>query len=210
MKLTWIGHSCFKVEKDGYRIVIDPYQDDSVPGLAPVREEAELVLCTHEHGDHNGRECVTVSESAESPFRITELETFHDDAKGQLRGVTRMYILDDGEQKIAHLGDIGCPLTEEQIRALSGLDVLLLPVGGYYTIDAKEAVGVAELLKPRVVIPMHFRDEEAGFGYEVIGTVKAFTDRMEGSVTVLHGSTLETEELKPGTIVLEPLNRKTK
>lgn len=207
MKLTWIGHSCFKVEKDGYRIVIDPYQDDSVPGLAPVREEAELVLCTHEHGDHNGRECVTVSESAESPFRITELETFHDDAKGQLRGVTRMYILDDGEQKIAHLGDIGCPLTEEQIRALSGLDVLLLPVGGYYTIDAKEAAGVAELLKPRLVVPMHFRDDQVGFGYDVIGTVREFTDLREGSVSVRQECTLDTarDDLEE-TVVLKPQN----
>lgn len=207
MKLTWIGHSCFKIEKNGYRIVIDPYQDGSVPGLKPVREEAELVLCTHEHGDHNGRECVVNHPRKEMPFQVTELETFHDAQEGRQRGLTHMYILDDGEQRIAHLGDIGCRLTEKQICLLSNLDVLLLPVGGYYTIDAKEASELVRILNPRMVIPMHFRDDRKGFGYDVIGTVKEFTDLADGDVSVLDTSCLETvQECTHKTIVLKPQN----
>lgn len=68
MKLTWLGHSCFIIESQGYRIVLDPYQDGSVPGLAPVRAEADLVLCSHGHSDHCGIECVSPRQGVTSPF----------------------------------------------------------------------------------------------------------------------------------------------
>lgn len=73
MKITWIGHSCFKIEEGGYRIILDPYEDNSVPGLGPVRETAEAVLCSHEHGDHNARKRVTLVSGGESPFTVTKI-----------------------------------------------------------------------------------------------------------------------------------------
>ena len=73
MKITWIGHSCFKVEEAGYRIVFDPYDDGYVPGLGPVRETAEEVLCSHEHGDHNARKRVTLVSGSKSPFTVTKI-----------------------------------------------------------------------------------------------------------------------------------------
>ena len=85
MKITWIGHSCFKVEEAGYRIVFDPYDDGYVPGLGPVRETAEEVLCSHEHGDHNARKRVTLVSGSKSPFTVTKIETFHDPLKGDRR-----------------------------------------------------------------------------------------------------------------------------
>lgn len=81
MKITWIGHSCFKVEKDGFTIMLDPYEDDSVPGLTPVREKANMVLCSHEHGDHNARNLIEMVDDAENPFHIDVIDTYHDDAK---------------------------------------------------------------------------------------------------------------------------------
>lgn len=206
MKITWIGHSCFRVEKDGYAVVIDPYQDGSVPGLSPVREKAQMVLCTHEHADHYGIASVTVEEKNGNPFSVTELSTFHDDAEGALRGRTKMLILDDGENRIAHLGDIGCRPEQEQMEQLKNLDALLIPVGGYYTIDAKQAADLVRELAPRIVIPMHFRDDEAGTGYDVIGTVKEFTDTRD-SVAFTGESTLETAQPQPAeTMVLKPQN----
>ena len=131
MKLTWLGHSCFKMESNGYTIILDPYEDGYVPGLAPVRETADAVFCSHEHSDHNGRETVTLKQDGVlSPFTITEIHTWHDDARGTKRGSNCIRIFDDGTYRVAHLGDLGCELEPEQIEALKGLDAVMIPVGG--------------------------------------------------------------------------------
>ena len=152
MKITWIGHSCFRIEQDGYAVVIDPYEDGSVQGCKPVREKADAVLCSHEHGDHNARKVVTLSgaEGKSSPFTITKLETFHDDVKGAKRGRNTIHIITDGQTKIAHMGDLGCEPEPEQMTKLQGLDVMLIPVGGFFTIDAKQAVDLVHKLAPKV------------------------------------------------------------
>lgn len=206
MKLTWLGHSCFRLEKDGYRIVIDPYRDGSVPGLLPVREKAQMVLCTHEHADHCGREHVLIEQKAGNPFRVTEFSTYHDDAQGALRGKNRIFLLEDGESRIAHLGDLGCRPEPEQLERLKHLDVLLIPVGGYYTIDAEQAAELVRELSPKTVIPMHFRDDRMGTGYDVISTVEPFAERME-HVTFPEESTLDTAQSpEAGTVILKPEN----
>ena len=210
MKITWIGHSCFRLEEDGYSIIIDPYGDGSVPGLAPVRECADEVRCSHGHGDHNAAESVTLnSEEKTSPFCITRLETFHDDQGGKLRGKNTMFVLECKSGKAAHLGDLGCDLTQDQIDAMKDLTVLLIPVGGHYTIDARKAAQITAQLKPRIVIPMHFRSEEDGFGYDVIGTVDAFTELFdENSIARPEGSVLDTDAAGPAqVVVLKPQNR---
>lgn len=89
MKLTWLGHSCFKMESNGYTVILDPYEDDYVPGLAPVRETADAVFCSHEHKDHNARAVVTLKQDqTPSPFTITEIHTWHDEVQGAKRGET--------------------------------------------------------------------------------------------------------------------------
>lgn len=206
MKVTWLGHSCFKVEKDGFSVILDPYQDGSVPGLKNVREQANLVLCSHEHGDHNGRECVTLVSGVENPFTVSQITTYHDDANGKLRGNNQITILDDGSERLVHLGDLGCALDEEQICKLQGADVLLVPVGGFYTIDARQAVEIVEQLQPKKVIPMHYRNDESSFGFDVIETVDVFTNLLE-RVAVLPGSTVESgEEYGARILVLQPGN----
>ena len=74
MKITWLGHSCFTVKSQGYKIVLDPYKDGSIPGLAPVREEADQVLCSHGHGDHCGTECVSLRQGGPSPFTVETID----------------------------------------------------------------------------------------------------------------------------------------
>ena len=93
MKITWIGHSCFKIEEGGHSIVIDPYDDNYVPGLKPVRESAQVVLASHEHGDHNARNRVTLVPGGEGPFTITKIETYHDPEKGALRGRNTIHVI---------------------------------------------------------------------------------------------------------------------
>lgn len=218
MKITWIGHSCFKVEEAGYRIVFDPYDDGYVPGLGPVRETAEEVLCSHEHGDHNARKRVTlVSGSAsvsgntsvsggKSPFTVTKIETFHDPLKGVLRGRNTIYILSANGKRIAHFGDLGCKLPVDQLAQLKDLDIAMIPVGGHYTIDAAQAADLVRKIAPAHVIPMHYRGDDNAFGFDVIGTVHEFTDRMD-SVSFTGTSTIDLDNLpSEQVLVLKPQN----
>lgn len=206
MKITWIGHSCFKIESKGYTVILDPYEDGSVEGLRPVREEADLVLCSHEHGDHNGRSCVSLRKGGDSPFMIEKIETYHDDRQGSMRGRNTIHIFDDGECRVAHFGDLGCALTPEQADKLRNLDVALIPVGGFFTIDAGQAHRLAEELRPGIVVPMHFRSGK--FGFDVLGTVDEYT-ALCPQVQTESGSVLEVSENRKAegqTVVLTPQN----
>lgn len=201
MKITWLGHACFKVESQGYAVVIDPYEDGYVPGLAPLRETANHVLCSHKHGDHNYRGAIAVSGEVSSPFRITALPTYHDDRQGELRGSNTIHILEQGSLRVAHFGDLGCELSEEQAELLTGLDAVMIPVGGYYTIDAGQAKVLVDRIRPKVVIPMHYRGDT--FGFDVLSTLDAFTDLCE-VVVEYPGSFLElTEDTEPHTAILK-------
>ncbi len=206
MKITWIGHSCFKIDSKGYVVILDPYEDGSVDGLKPVREEANLVLCSHEHGDHNGRSCISMREGVSSPFTIERIETYHDDKKGAQRGPNTIHVLDDGECRVAHFGDLGCALSVEQEEKLQNLDVALIPVGGFFTIDAKQARETVERIQPRIVVPMHFRS--GNFGFNVLDTVDSYT-RLCPQARMDSGSVLEISKgmsAKGQTVVLTPAN----
>jgi len=113
MKLTWLGHACFALEQDGYRIVIDPYTE--VVGHADLQTEAHAVLCSHQHFDHSAVDGVRLLPERESPFTIHTVETCHDDQGGALRGGNIIHILTAGGVTVAHLGDLGHQLTEEQL-----------------------------------------------------------------------------------------------
>ncbi len=205
MKITWIGHSCFRIEKDGYSVVIDPYEDGSVDGLAAVREDASAVLCTHEHSDHNFRDGVRIVPAASTPFTVDFIDTFHDDAKGAKRGPDRIYIISDGETRIAHLGDLGC--WPDDISKLMDLDVLLVPVGGFFTIDGHDAAEIVRKLRPRIAVPMHYRSDEKGFGFDVLSTVDIFTSEFS-RVLIPGKSTIDSADTYDADIVvLNPRNQ---
>ena len=209
MKLTWLGHSCFRIESKDAAIITDPYEAGSVPGYRDLNETADLILCSHEHSDHNGRAAVKLTGEKNNVFSISEIDTFHDPEGGRLRGTNKMFVISDGDTKIAHLGDIGCALTPDQISKLKGLDVLLIPVGGYFTIDAKQAKEIASQLSPKVIIPMHFRNDDFGTGYDVIGTVDEFASLYD-NVTLESCSTFDTASIKADfsnkVVVLKPAN----
>ncbi|MBR0162597.1 MAG: MBL fold metallo-hydrolase [Oscillospiraceae bacterium] len=171
MKITWNGHACFTVETAEGTVVLDPFADGSVPGFEPLRLKADLVLCSHEHGDHSNRAAVRLS-GAPCGVAVEAMESWHDDVKGAKRGPNTFHVLKAEGMRVAHLGDLGCDLTEEQVEKLLGADVLMIPIGGYYTIDSAQALKVVQLLKPRVTLPMHYRD--AGHGFPVISTSEEF------------------------------------
>lgn len=170
MRISWLRHACFLIESDGYQVVLDPF--DEVPGCPDTAVEADAVLCSHEHHDHNNRAGVKLRAGKVSPFTVTVVETFHDEKAGTLRGDNKIHVLQAEGMKVAHMGDLGHPLSEEQAEVLRGCDAMMIPVGGFYTVDGETAAAIVKRLKPRVVIPMHYRGE--GFGFDVIDTVEPF------------------------------------
>ena len=142
MNITWLGHSCFMLEADGFRALLDPYNE--VPGLPAIEAEANAVYCSHDHFDHAYTEKVRLTSGKENPFSVTEIQTFHDDKGGTLRGNNVIRKFTAGGVSVAHFGDLGHPLSPAQLEALGPCDAVLIPVGGFYTIDAPTAKAVAE------------------------------------------------------------------
>lgn len=199
--ITWHGHSCFMISSDGYDVVLDPYKPDSVPGLASLSLTADMTLCSHDHFDHGYTDAVCLrKEGKKNPFTITVLDTFHDDAGGTLRGTNRIHILEADGLRIAHFGDLGCALNEEQTEQLKGLDAVLIPVGGYYTIDAAQAFELVQALSPRVVVPMHYRSDS--FGFPVIARLEAFTSRCGNVINYDTNHIVIDKETVPQTAIL--------
>lgn len=171
MKIQYLGHACFKIEAEGYAIVLDPYAAGSVPGLGNLEETADLCLCSHGHGDHHGVDGVKTGKK-ECPFPVEQLNSWHDDKEGTLRGANKISVIKAEGMKAVHMGDIGCMPETEQMKQLMGADVLIIPVGGHYTAAPEVICDMISTLTPKVVIPMHYRSDRSGF--DVIGTCEDF------------------------------------
>ena len=199
MKIIWHGHSCFEITgKDG-TIVFDPYQANSVPGLNPLKLKANLVLCSHEHDDHNARNCV---ETTAKDFKVTCIETYHDHHQGSRRGKNTIHIVEFEDMKIVHMGDIGCMM--DDVSKLKNCDVLMIPIGGYYTIDTKEALKYIERIQPRIVIPMHYRSGDVG--YDVLSTNEEFIKNRKDICYVKDVIEVNQETQKQTVIFEKPRN----
>ena len=171
MKLTWLGHACFLLEEAGYRLVIDPYT--GVEGYPPLQVQANEVYCSHGHYDHCAVDCVEkIDSQSPSPFSVRKVESFHDDQGGAARGKNTIHIFTAGGVSVAHLGDLGHQLSPEQLRAIGQVDGVLVPVGGFYTLDAAGALAVCRAIGSRWVVPMHYR--HAPYGLPAVGGVEPF------------------------------------
>ena len=170
MKLKWLGHSCFELTLPGGVIVTDPY-DDTV-GYPSLKVKADAVLSSHGHFDHNYFEAVSgdpvilntpgVHEACGA--KITAVPSFHDEARGAKRGDNLIHVIEADGLRLAHLGDLGhLPETDAQKEALSNLDVMLIPIGGFFTIDTPAAVEIIETYKPRCAVAMHFANRYCHF-----------------------------------------------
>ena len=205
VKIRWLGHSCFRMEYRNGILVTDPYADGEVPGLAPLRITADAVFCSHGHGDHNAAECVTLTgRPLPADVSAEEYEIPHDHHGGARRGMNIIRQFRFGALRCVHMGDTGCMPEENILAALRGCDVLFLPVGGNYTVDAAEAFRIAERIAPRVVVPMHYRGED--FGYDVIGTVDSFTALYPAEcVKYLDGDGFTLTESEPRGVIVPKL-----
>ena len=198
MKLTWLGHACFTLEQAGYVILLDPYT--GVEGYPPLRAAAHAVFCSHQHFDHNAVDLVETLPPRESPFSVREISVFHDDQGGTLRGENTIRVFTAGGLSAAHLGDLGHQLSPEQLAAIGPLDLAMVPVGGTYTVDARGAKAVCEALKPRCVVPMHYR--HAPYGLPNVGGVEEFLELWpKERVRRMTGPGLELEAGCSGVLV---------
>lgn len=190
MTITWLGHSCFMLEKDGFRVLLDPYR--GVRGLPDIETEADAVYCSHDHFDHGYTEKVRLTSGNENPFTVTDVQTFHDDKGGTLRGKNIVRKFTAGGVSAAHLGDLGHVLSGEQLAELGHCDAILIPVGGFFTIDAAAAKQVADAVGAAVVVPMHYRN--GAVGLDVLGTVDEFTKLYPAEQVKRYGSSLVLEQ----------------
>lgn len=205
VKIQWLGHSCFRMEYREYPIVIDPYEDGYIPGLVPLCTSAGAIYCSHGHGDHNAAARVKqIRMRAPNDISVQEFAIPHDHHGGARRGMNTIRQFCFGALRVVHMGDTGCVPDESTLAALHGCDALLLPIGGYYTVDAPEAFAIAERIAPRCIVPMHYRGDN--FGFDVLGTLDAFTALFAAEeVRFLNGDTFTLTAEEPRGVIVPRL-----
>src|SRR3989344_272530 len=163
MMITWFGQSCFRIEAKEGSILTDPFSKDI--GLKPPRIKDDIVTVSHQHFDHNNvgeanPEAFIIQNPGEyekQGIAVRGIASFHDNKQGVERGLNTIYIFKAEDMTIAHLGDLGHVLTDAQIEAVGDVDMVLIPVGGTYTIDAKTAAQVIGQIEPKIIVPMHYK-----------------------------------------------------
>lgn len=166
MEITSLGHASFKIKTKTTTIVTDPY-DGNMLGVKFPKTDANIITISHHHPDHDKVENVSPAgdkiKIVDGPgeyeiggVSIIGIQTFHDDKKGAERGKNTIYVIEIDGVRLLHLGDLGHKLTDDQIKEIGNIDVLFIPVGGTYTIDAKTAVEVVKQIGASIIIPMHF------------------------------------------------------
>jgi len=170
MNINWYGQSCFQISSNQGKnnhlsTLIDPFEE-SIGLQLPRKLEADVVLITHNHLDHNNVKAVSgqpfiASGPGEYDVKgifIQGIPAFHDNVQGKERGRTTIYTIEAEEIKLCHLGDLGQKeLTAEQLDKIGDVDILMIPIGGFFTINAQEAVKIMAQIEPKIIIPMHYK-----------------------------------------------------
>ena len=164
IRIRWHGHSCFEFS-NGMTLVIDPHDGASI-GIAPPKVKADVILVTHDHFDHNQTRVVekegsiVVRESKHiKGIEIEAIKAYHDKEKGGKRGEINMYKVNYGFISFLHVGDLGHMLDDETIKRIGKIDMLFVPVGGVFTIDAREAYELSRKIDTKIIVPMHYKIE---------------------------------------------------
>lgn len=164
MDITYLGHSSFKIKTKTASVVVDPFDAKTV-GLKYSTQEAEIVAITHDHNDHNASDKVGgVKKIIDGPgeyeisgVSIMGYKTFHDSKDGEEKGENTIYVIEAEGLRIVHLGDLGHTLSDDLIDEIGDVDILMIPVGGFFTIGPKEATEIISKIEPYFVIPMHYK-----------------------------------------------------
>jgi L-ascorbate metabolism protein UlaG (beta-lactamase superfamily) len=194
MKIKWLAHSAFLITAaSGTRIVTDPYVTHQRFNYGEVTETAEIVTVSHGHGDHNnaaavrGNPQVVKDSGTYRDIKIKAVSAAHDDSGGSQRGANIIFCFDVDGVNICHCGDLGHVLTDAQVKAIDRVDVLMVPVGGFFTIDAAAATKVCEQLKPKIILPMHYLTEKINL------PIKGVEDFLKGKSNVKRADGSEIE-----------------
>lgn len=182
IKIKWFGHVMWKISNDEVSIVTDPFTD--IGYKMPENVSADILLSSHDHFDHNNFELIkgnpkiikTSGKFEHKGVKIENYLTWHDENKGADRGDNLMMKFEIGEKIFLHCGDLGHDISDDFIEKLGRIDVLFIPVGGFYTIDAKTAKSIVDRLSPKIVFPMHFKTEAIDFP---IAGKEVYTDLVE-------------------------------
>jgi L-ascorbate metabolism protein UlaG (beta-lactamase superfamily) len=209
MKIKYYGHAAFCLTTDkGTRIITDPYESGGFGGAlsyGKITEAADIVLTTHDHADHNYTGDIkgpfthirTAGSHTAKDVTVRGIPCFHDPSKGNERGNNLIFIVEADGLKVAHLGDLGHTLDKSLSDQIGTVDVLFMPVGGFFTIDAQEADQVQHTLKPSLTIPMHFKTDKVEFP---IAPVTEFTKGKKG----VRFADVSEIEVTRGTLPVEP------
>lgn len=184
MEIRSLGHSSFRIRGKKTSVVTDPFEG---VGFTMPKVKADIVTISHDHGDHNNASAVNdVKKIVNGPgeyeiqgVSIIGIPSYHDDEKGVKRGKNTIYVFEIGIFRLAHLGDLGHVLREKDVEAIGDIDVLMIPVGGVYTIGPKDAVKVVQDIEPRIIIPMHY--QQKGLDSQMFGEltgVEEFTKEL--------------------------------
>jgi len=212
MIIQYYGHACFKLTtkpagrgQEDVVIFVDPFEKSI--GLRPPQGQADLVLVTHQHHDHNNVEALKgdpyiidiPGEYSVKGVNIVGIKSYHDKKEGAERGTNTIYVLEAEEMRICHMGDQGCAPTEKQLEEINGIDILMIPIGGRYTLDGVEAVDIIKKIEPSVVIPMHYKmngstmdiDNEKKFCSEIGSCPKEIVPKVNIKKKDLEGKNME-------------------
>ncbi|MCK4224028.1 MAG: MBL fold metallo-hydrolase [candidate division Zixibacteria bacterium] len=201
--IKWLGHSCFLISlDDALKIVTDPF--DTTVGYPMPDETADICVVSHDHFDHNYVSVVKgnpevvkgVGEKEAKGIKFKGVASFHDEKGGSERGKNTIFTWELGGIRFAHAGDLGIGLSDSQKNEIGTVDVLFVPTGGFYTIDAATAGKVAASLNPKVVIPMHYKTPFLGENFPIAG-VDEFLQGKENVIKVNRGSVSFTKENLP-------------
>lgn len=164
MDITFLGHASFRIKGKNATVVTDPFDQKTV-GFKYPKLSAEIVTSSHDHADHNQVDIVTdVKKVITGPgeyevlgVTVLGFSTYHDEKKGAERGKNTIYVYEMDDLRLAHLGDLGHVLSDDLVNELGTIDILMIPVGGFYTIDAEKALNIVTEIEPSIIIPMHYQ-----------------------------------------------------
>lgn len=172
MRVKWLGHSCFLItSRGGLRVITDPYAVGGGINYSPIKETADVVVVSHGHDDHSnvsavqGKPEVVKGDGKKTArgIQFKGIATYHDASQGKRGGLNTVFCFTIDDIKLCHLGDLGHVLSPGQVNEIGAVDILFVPVGGFYTIDAPVASQVCNQLKPKMAIPMHFKTPDCAY-----------------------------------------------
>jgi L-ascorbate metabolism protein UlaG (beta-lactamase superfamily) len=213
MKIKWLGHACFLVTSaDGLKVITDPYAVGGGINYSPIKETADVVVVSHDHSDHNNVAAVQGKpEVIKGPgtktakgIQFRGIATSHDASQGTQRGSNTVFCFTIDDMRLCHLGDLGHALTQAQVTEIGAVDILFVPVGGFFTIDAASANQVCDQLRPKAVIPMHFKTPKCG--YAIAGVEDFLRDKKSVRKVMASEAEFQREKLPTATevVLLQP------